>query len=145
MTTQHTLTIKRFITGLCALLFACASMSSAFADKKGMPNKNSRTDIDGWTVECEDTYFRVESDTKELSNILLVFINGTDGTWEKFEIEDGILEFKYTYGLTESRRVDTAFVKAGSYKTDKNPDYGNNKLGYEIPCGDSTDDPTPQN
>jgi len=131
MTIQYTLTIKRFITGLCALLFAYASISSAFADKKGFPNENSLTDTNSWIVECEDTYFSVTSDTKELSNILLVF---DGGSWEKFEIEDGNLKFMYTYDLMESRRVDTAFVKAGSYKTAKNPLYGNNKLGYVIEC-----------
>ena len=134
MTAQYTLALKRFITGLCALLFAYASMSTAFADKKGIPNDNSVADISGWTVVCEP-YFRVTSDTKELSNILLVF---NDGTWEKFEIEDGNLKFEYSYDLTESRRVDTAFVKAGSYKTAKDPMYGNKKLGFEFNCDDST-------
>ena len=136
MTTQYTLTIKRFITGLCALLFACASMSTAFADKKGMPNENSLTDTGSWIVECEDTYFSVTSDTKELSNILLVFDGGTDGTWEKFEIEDGNLSFTYTYDGDRDgdRRVVTAFVKAGSEKSAKMEMYGNNKLGYVIEC-----------
>ena len=136
MTTQYTLAIKRFITGLCALLFAYASMSSAFADKNGIPNKNSVADISGWIAECGDLKFSVESDTKELSNILLVF---NDGTWEKFEIEDGNLKFEYSYDLTESRRVGTAFVKAGSYKTAKDPLYGNKKLGFEFNCDDPTD------
>lgn len=131
MTTQYTLTIKRFITGLCAVLFACASMSAAFADKKGVPNENSLADITNWIAECEDRYFSVTSDTKELSNILLVF---NDGTWEKFEIEDGNLSFVYTYGLTESRRVEKAFVKAGSYKSAKKEMYGGNKLGFEFEC-----------
>lgn len=135
MTTQYTLTIKRFITGLCALSFACASMSTAFADKKGIPNDNSVADIGGWTVVCEP-HFSVESDTKELSNILLVF---NDGTWEKFEIEDGNLKFEYTHDLTGTRRVDKAFVKAGSYKTAKDPLYGNKKLGFEFNCDGSTD------
>ena len=135
MATQYTLTIKRFITGLCALLFACASMSTAFADKKGVPNDNSVADIGGWTVVCEP-HFSVKSDTKELSNILLVF---NDGTWEKFEIEDGILEFEYAYETATSPTVVTAFVKAGSYKTAKDPLYGNKKLGFEFNCDGSTD------
>ena len=133
MTTQHTLTIKRFSAGLCALLFAYASMSTAFADKKGMPNENSLTVISGWTVVCEPD-FSVTSDTKELSNILLVF---NDETWEKYEIEDGNLTFTYTYE-DPTRKVVTAFVKAGSEKTAKDDRYGGNKLGYEIMCGDST-------
>ncbi len=134
MTAQDTLSNKRFVALICAVLFACASMSSAFADKNGMPNKNSVADISGWITDCGDLKFSVESDTKELSNILLVF---NDGTWQKFEIEDGTLTFEYTYGPTESRRVDTAFVKAGSYKTAKNSLYGNKKLGFEFNCDDS--------
>ena len=130
MATQHTLTIKRFSAGLCALLFAYGSMSTAFADKKGMPNENSLTDTTGWIVDCGITAFSVTSDTKELSNALLVF---DDGTWEKFEIEDGNLIFTYDYGA-EPRRVVTAYVKAGSFKTAKNPLYGDKKLGYEFDC-----------
>lgn len=134
MTTQHTLTIKRFSAGLCALLFAYASMSSAFADKKGVPNDSSVADVTGWTVVCGLDEFSVESNTKELSNILLVF---NDETWEKYEIEDGNLTFTYTYE-DPTRKVVTAFVKAGSEKTAKDDRYGGNKLGYEIMCGDST-------
>ncbi len=135
MTAQYTLTTKRIITGLCAVLFTYASMSSALADKNGVPDKNSVADISGWIAECGDLEFSVESDTKELSNILLVF---NDGTWEKFEIEDGNLKFEYSYALTESRRVDTAFVKAGSYKSEKDPLYGNKKLGFEFNCDNGT-------
>ena len=136
MATQHTLTIKRFSAGLCALLFAYASMSSAFADKKGIPNDSSVADISEWIVVCGPLEFSVTSNTKELSNILLVFDDGEgtfdDGTWEKFEIEDGILVFIHSYD--DARRVVTAFVKAGSEKSDKNPLYGNHKLGFEFNC-----------
>ena len=97
MTSQYTLTIKRFVTGLCALSFAFASMSTAIADKKGIPNENSVADITNWIAECGDLAFSVTSDTKELSNILLVF---NDGTWEKFEIEDGNLSFIHTGAAT---------------------------------------------
>lgn len=131
MATQHTLTIKRFSAGLCALLLAYASMSTAFADKKGAPNANSLTDTSNWIADCGVEAFTVTSDTKELSNVLLVF---GDGTWEKFEIEDGNLSFTYTYGDTETRRVATAYVKAGSFKTEKNPLYGGKKLGYQFDC-----------
>lgn len=136
MAIQNILTIKRFSAGLCALLFAYASMSTAFADKKGMPNENSMAIISGWIADCGETAFTVTSDTKELSNVLLVFGGDTaeSGTWEKFEIEDGNLSFTYTYADIESPRVVTAYVKAGSYKTAKNVDYGGNKLGYEFSC-----------
>jgi hypothetical protein len=110
-------------------------MSTAFADKKGIPNDNSVADTGGWIVVCQPN-FSVKSDTKELSNILLVF---NDGTWEKFEIEDGILEFEYVYETATSPTVVTAFVKAGSYKTAKDPLYGNKKLGFEFNCDDPTD------
>jgi hypothetical protein len=108
-------------------------MSTAFADKKGIPNENSVADIANWNVDCGGPEFSVTSDTKELSNILLVF---NDGTWEKFEIEDGNLTFTYTYEPPE-RRVVTAFVKAGSYKSAKNELYGGQKLGFEFECTDT--------
>ncbi|MGB5332375.1 MAG: hypothetical protein WBM64_08250 [Woeseiaceae bacterium] len=112
-------------------------MSTAFADKKGMPNPNSVADITNWEVDCGGPEFSVISDTKELSNILLVF---NDGTWEKFEIEDGNLTFTYTYEPPE-RRVVTAFVKAGSVKTEKDDRYGGKKLGFEFDCTDTTPPP----
>lgn len=98
----------RFMTGLFSLLLATFG-SQALADKGGMPNAKSLADFDSWTVACGPPLTTIVSSDKEISNVVLLF---SDGTFQKFDDLSG-LEFSFD---DPNLVVETIYVKAGSLK-----------------------------
>jgi len=85
----------------------------SLADKKGKPNDNSVSMI---TATFSDDCISVEAQsTKDLSNVVLLF---TDGTWEKFDDLDGPTGiFAGTLDNDNvGKAIAIAFVKSGSFK-----------------------------
>lgn len=99
----------------------------AIADRGGNPDRNSLAIFQhSFSADCAT--FTVSS-SKDLSNVVLLF---TDGTWQKF---DGLTMSAGTFngtGDNDGKAILTAYVKSGSFR--QRNEVIDGQVGAEFTC-----------
>lgn len=120
---------RKMMPVLLGMLLATVSAHTAIADHKPNHsiNPNSVAQMIEATFNGDCTSVAASSD-KDLSNVVLLF---DDGTWEKFDdLDVPAGDFAGT-GLNVGKVIDSAYIKSGSFKQPvdfADPDSGKIKM-----------------
>lgn len=125
--------------GLIAGLLVAAATTSLAAKPEGKgPNAKSVAEI---AAELSDPASVTATSTKELSNIVMMFC---DGTVEKVEFVDGdmlqeLIDGKWTSTVSGSgnnagKEIKAVWVKSGSFRSGDGPGYGG-MISFTDACG----------
>lgn len=120
---------RKMMPVLLGMLLATVSAHTAIADHKPnhAPNHNSVAEMIEATFNDDCTSVSASSE-KDLSNVVLLF---SDGTWEKFDdLDVPAGDFAGT-GDNLDKVIDSAYIKSGSFKQPvdfTDPDSGKMKI-----------------